>query len=68
MGFYRKNIGGGQQIARIALGLIGAAAALAWLDAPLSLIGAAAAIGFAVTGVAGYCPLCAVRGLGAQGR
>ncbi|QCI66578.1 YgaP-like transmembrane domain [Phreatobacter stygius] len=64
MVFYRKNIGGFQQIARIALGLAGAGAALALMAPPLSLAGAAAGAMFALTGIVGYCPMCAVAGVG----
>ncbi|MGL4287374.1 MAG: YgaP-like transmembrane domain [Phreatobacter sp.] len=64
MAFYRKNIGGMQQVARIALGLAGAGAALVLLAPPLSLAGAAAGAMFALTGLVGYCPICAAAGVG----
>ncbi|MBN8939938.1 MAG: DUF2892 domain-containing protein [Rhizobiales bacterium] len=64
MAFYRKNIGGIQQLARITLGLAVAGAALMLLAPPLSLAGAAAGVMFALTGVVGYCPICAVAGVG----
>lgn len=66
MGFYRKNIGRGQQIVRIAIGVAAATAALMLLGAPFGILGAIAAAVFAVTGVVGYCPLCAVAGIAAR--
>jgi hypothetical protein len=66
MGLYRKNIGGGQQIARIAVGLGGAAAGLLLLGAPWSLLAGGAGLVFALTGIVGYCPMCAMAGLGAR--
>ena len=67
MGLYRKNIGGGQQIARIVVGLGGAAAGLLLLEAPWSLMAGAAGAIFALTGVVGYCPMCAMAGVGRRG-
>lgn len=69
MGFYRKNIGSLQQAGRIAVGLAGAAAAYMLAGPPYGLVGAATGIMFALTGIVGYCPFCAVAGLGrGQGR
>lgn len=64
MGFYRRNIGGPQQMIRIAVGLAGAAAAAMLAGPPYGLLGAAAGAMFALTGIVGYCPFCAVAGLG----
>ena len=63
MGFYRKNIGGAQQIVRLVLGVGAAVAAWLWLVAPLSYLGMAAGLAFAATGLVGYCPACAVAGI-----
>lgn len=68
MALYRKNIGGAQQIARIAAGGAVAAAAIAFLSAPMSLLGVAGGLIFAATGLVGYCPMCAVANLGARNR
>lgn len=68
MALYRKNIGGGQQIARLAIGAAAAAASLAFLHPPISLAGAAAGALFAATGLVGYCPMCAMANLGARQR
>ena len=64
MGFYRKNIGSLQQASRIALGLGGATASYMLAGPPYGLAGAAAGVVFALTGIVGYCPFCAVAGLG----
>lgn len=60
MAFYRKNIGAPQQVLRIVAGLGVAGAAYALLGGGLSLAGIAGGLGFAMTGIVGYCPLCAV--------
>jgi hypothetical protein len=64
MAFYRRNIGGAQQIVRLAAGLGGAAAALVWLSGALAYAGIAAGLGFAATGLVGYCPMCSMAGIG----
>jgi hypothetical protein len=63
MGFYRKNIGGAQQIVRLVIGVGGAIGALIWLAAPLAYLGVVAGLAFAITGLVGYCPACAVAGI-----
>ena len=67
MGLYRKNIGGGQQIARILVGLGGAAAGLLLFGAPWNLVAGGAGAVFALTCVVGYCPMCAMAGSGRRG-
>ena len=67
MAIYRKNIGGWQQLARIAAGLGSAAAGLSLLAWPWSLAAAGAGALFALTGVFGYCPICAMAGVGPKG-
>ncbi len=64
MGFYRKNIGAPQQILRLIAGLGAAGACAVWLSGPLALAGIASGLMLAVTGLVGYCPLCAVAGRG----
>ncbi len=60
MRFYRKNIGGVHQLARIALGMGIAVAAFAYLkDVPAWFV-AANGVFFALTGVIGWCPACAM--------
>lgn len=64
MAFYRKNIGSLHQVVRIIIGTGAAVAALVWLAAPLSYLGLLAGVAFALSGLFGYCPMCAVTGLG----
>jgi hypothetical protein len=63
MAFYRENIGGAQQVVRLAVGLAGAAAAFVWLQGTSAYLGIAAGLVFAATGFAGYCPMCAMAGI-----
>lgn len=67
MGFYRKNIGGLHQAARVALGIAVAVAAFAYLSGSAAWLVALGGAGFALTGVVGYCPMCAVAGIGRGG-
>ncbi|MFE0015471.1 DUF2892 domain-containing protein [Mesorhizobium sp. NPDC059054] len=66
MAFYRKNIGSLHQVVRIVIGAAAAVAALAWFAAPVSYWGAMAGVVLALSGLFGYCPMCAVAGLGRQ--
>lgn len=63
MAFYRKNIGGLQQAARIVAGAAVAVLAFNYLVGPVAWLAAASGLGFALTGLFGYCPMCAVTGL-----
>ena len=64
MAFYRKNIGGLHQALRVAAGIAVAIAALFYLaGAPAWLI-ALGGVAFTVTGLVGYCPMCAMAGIG----
>lgn len=67
MAFYRKNIGGAQQVARIVVGLAAAAAAGTWLLPPWSYGAIAGGLMFAATGIVGFCPMCAAAGIGRPG-
>lgn len=69
--WYVKNVPNGERAARVLAGVAGAAAALAWLAAPWAWVGAAAALGLGVSGLLGFCPMCAMAGRrlpGAPGR
>jgi len=66
MAFYRKNIGSLHQVVRVVIGVVAAVAALVWLTAPVSYLGAVAGVGLALSGLLGYCPMCAATGLGRQ--
>ena len=63
MAFYRKNIGGVHQAVRIAAGLAVAAAAFVYLAGATAWLVALGGAGFALTGLVGYCPMCAVAGI-----
>ena len=64
MAFYGKNIGGLHQAVRVALGGTVAVAALVYLAGATAWLVAVGAAGFALTGLVGYCPMCAVTGIG----
>lgn len=64
MAFYRKNIGSLHQVMRIVIGAVAAVVALVWLAAPVSYLVAVAGAALALSGVLGYCPMCAATGLG----
>jgi hypothetical protein len=68
MAFYRKNIGGAQQIVRIVAGLAAGGAAFWYLGGMPGYAGLAGGLMFAATGIVGYCPMCAVAGIGARER
>ncbi|TPQ30876.1 DUF2892 domain-containing protein [Bradyrhizobium guangdongense] len=63
MAFYRKNIGSRQQMMRLALGVAVAIAAFVYLSGFAAWLVAASGLGFALTGLVGYCPMCAVAGI-----
>ncbi|MCW2235591.1 YgaP family membrane protein [Azospirillum canadense] len=67
MAFYRKNIGGVHQAVRVAGGLAVAAGAFAALSGATAWLVAAGGAAFALTGLVGYCPMCAVAGIGKGG-
>ncbi|MHC2619905.1 hypothetical protein ACVIW2_001937 [Bradyrhizobium huanghuaihaiense] len=67
MAFYRKNIGGLHQAVRIALGVAVAGAALVYLAGATAWLVALGGAGFALTGLVGYCPMCAMAGIGRGG-
>ena len=67
MAFYRKNIGGLHQTVRIAAGIAVAVAALIYLTGMPAWLVALAGVGFALTGLVGYCPMCAMAGIGRGG-
>ncbi|MCA1512943.1 DUF2892 domain-containing protein [Bradyrhizobium sp. NBAIM01] len=67
MGFYRKNIGGLHQAVRVVLGIAVAAAAFVYLAGATVWLVALGGAGFALTGLVGYCPMCAMAGIGRGG-
>lgn len=67
MAFYRKNIGSVQQMARIVMGAGVAIASIMLVGAPISWLGVGAGAMFAMTGIVGWCPACAIAGVGGKG-
>lgn len=67
MAFYRKNIGGLHQAVRIALGVAVVVAAFVYLAGATAWLVALGGVGFALTGLVGYCPMCAMAGIGRGG-
>lgn len=63
MAFYRKNIRSSEQVVRIALGLVIAAVAVAYLSGWLAILAAAGGVVFALSGLVGYCPMFAMAGI-----
>ena len=67
MAFYRKNIGGLHQAVRVAVGIVMAVAAPVYLTGAAAWLVTLGGAGFAVTGLVGYCPMCAMAGIGRGG-
>ncbi|WP_298877946.1 DUF2892 domain-containing protein [uncultured Bradyrhizobium sp.] len=67
MAIYRKNIGGLHQAVRVAAGIAAAVAAFAYLTGATAWLVALGGAGFALTGFVGYCPMCAIAGIGRGG-
>lgn len=67
MAFYRKNIGDLHQAVRIAAGIAVAVAAFVYLSGAVAWLVALGGAGFALTGLVGYCPMCAMAGIGRGG-
>ena len=61
--FYRRNMGSKESVARVLMGALIAACALAQIGAtPLGLVLAASGVVTALTGLFGFCPACAIAG------
>ncbi|MBR0820751.1 DUF2892 domain-containing protein [Bradyrhizobium liaoningense] len=67
MALYRKNIGGLHQAVRVAAGIAVAVAAFVYLAGATAWLLALGGAGFALTGLVGYCPICAMAGIGRGG-
>ncbi|MGJ4952514.1 YgaP-like transmembrane domain [Bradyrhizobium sp. HKCCYLS20291] len=68
MAWVRRNLRRPHQLARVIIGLGVAVVAVVALSGMAAWLLAAAGAGFALTGVVGYCPACAVAGIGSGGR
>ena len=64
MALYRKNIGSLHQAIRVALGIAAAIAAFVYLSGVAAWLVALGGLGFALSGLVGYCPMCAMAGVG----
>lgn len=60
--WYVKNVPLGERVVRVVGGLGGAAAAVLLVPGVLGWVLGASVAGFALTGLVGYCPLCAMVG------
>ena len=61
--FYRKNVGAKERAVRAVAGVLMVVGSLTLLGTtPLGLIAAASGLGFALTGLVGFCPACALVG------
>ncbi|QAU47511.1 YgaP family membrane protein [Bradyrhizobium guangzhouense] len=67
MAFYRKNIGSLHQAVRVAAGIAVVVAASVYLTGAAAWLVALGGAGFALTGLVGYCPMCAMAGIGRGG-
>ena len=62
--FMERNVPGWERIVRIVTGLVAAGFGLWWMvsGALVGVVVIASGLGFAATGVVGWCPLCAMVG------
>lgn len=68
MAFYRRNIGREHQVARLVLALGLVAAGFLLFSGMAAWAIAVTGIGMATTGIVGWCPACAVAGIGKETR
>jgi hypothetical protein len=60
--FYVKNVPGWERLLRVVAGLIVIAIGLKFLDGMTGIVVAASAAGIVVSGLVGFCPMCAMVG------
>jgi hypothetical protein len=60
--WYVKNVPVGERVLRVAVGLGGAVAAVLLVPGVLGWVAGASVAGLALTGLVGFCPLCAMVG------
>ncbi len=61
--YFKTNLPGWERFARIAAGLVAAILAFMFALAPIGMwIGIAGGMMFALTGLVGFCPMCAMVG------
>jgi hypothetical protein len=59
---YVKNVPTGERVARVVLGAGGAVAAVLMVPGILGWVLGASVAGIALTGLVGFCPMCAIAG------
>jgi hypothetical protein len=60
--WYVKNVPMGERVVRVVVGLGGAVAAVLLVPGVLGWVAGASVAGLALTGLVGFCPLCAMVG------
>jgi hypothetical protein len=60
--WYVKNVPVGERVLRVAVGLGGAVVAVLLVPGVLGWVAVASVAGLALTGLVGFCPLCAMVG------
>ena len=60
--WFVKNVPNGERVARVLCGVISAGVAFALLPGSWAWVGAAAATGVVLSGLVGFCPMCAMVG------
>lgn len=64
MPFYVKNVPAWERVVRVLAGAAAAVLAFQWLGGVAGMLAAAGAACFAVSGLVGFCPMCALFGRG----
>lgn len=60
--WYVKNVPMGERVVRVVVGLGGAVAAVLLVPGLLGWVAGASVAGLALTGLVGFCPMCAMVG------
>ena len=60
--FYKKNVPAWERIARIIAGAAAVGASFHFLSGTMAIVAALSAVGISLTGVVGFCPMCAMVG------
>ena len=60
--FYLKNVPGWERALRLLVGVAGAAVAFMLVEGTMGMVLALSAAGIALSGLAGFCPMCAMLG------
>jgi hypothetical protein len=60
--FYIKNVPPWKRLLRLVAAAVGVVVGLTMMAEPWSWVTAASAVGFGLTGLVGFCPMCAMVG------